>query len=45
MIDDHQIQAVLSLEENLTDKAARLVDLANAAGGRDNITVALVEVR
>ncbi len=44
MIDDHQIQAVLLLEENLTDKAARLVDLANAAGGRDNITVALVEV-
>ncbi len=45
MIDDHQIQAILSLEASLTDKAARLVDLANVAGGRDNITVALVEVR
>ena len=45
MIDDRQIQTILSMEESLTDKAARLVDLANAAGGRDNITVALVEVR
>jgi protein phosphatase len=45
MVEDKQIQEVLLTEELLTDKAARLVDLANAAGGRDNVTVALIEVR
>ena len=45
MVEDKPIQEVLLTEELLTDKAARLVDLANAAGGRDNVTVALIEVR
>jgi protein phosphatase len=45
MVEDNRIEEVLSTEEPLTEKAARLVDLANSAGGRDNISVALIEAR
>lgn len=45
MIDDNQIKDILLLDDQLTEKATKLVNLANAAGGRDNITVVLVEVR
>jgi len=45
MIDDDQIRTVLVTSASLAEKAEQLVGLANAAGGRDNVTVALVEVR
>jgi serine/threonine protein phosphatase PrpC len=45
MVEDKRIEEALLTGELLTEKAARLVDLANAAGGRDNITVALIEVQ
>jgi PPM family protein phosphatase len=45
MIEDSQIQEILLIEEMLIEKAMMLVSLANAAGGQDNISVALIEVR
>jgi PPM family protein phosphatase len=45
MVEDKQIEEALLDGNLITEKAARLIDLANAAGGRDNITVALIEVR
>jgi PPM family protein phosphatase len=44
MLDDVQIAEVLLSEKPLTEKASRLVYLANEAGGRDNISVVLIEV-
>ncbi len=44
MIEDHQIQELLSLAINLNEKVIRLVEVAKAAGGYDNVTVALCEV-
>jgi PPM family protein phosphatase len=43
-IEDHVIARVLHTERDPTAAANQLVDLANAAGGRDNITVVLVDV-
>ena len=43
MLDDEAIADILRLDTSLQDKAARLVDAANANGGRDNITVLLVQ--
>jgi PPM family protein phosphatase len=45
MIEDYQIREILLTEEPLMEKAEMLVRLANAAGGRDNISVVLIEVR
>jgi protein phosphatase len=41
MIDEHRIAAALTAESALSRAADRLIDDANAAGGRDNITVVL----
>jgi protein phosphatase len=41
MITDSQVAAVLSRSDNLNDAAQGLIDEANQAGGRDNITVVL----
>lgn len=44
MVSDETIGEVLSGEGTTEDKVEELVNLANAAGGKDNITVILVEV-
>jgi protein phosphatase len=44
MIPEQQIQAALVDTRNLQAAADRLIDEANAAGGRDNITVVLFRV-
>jgi protein phosphatase len=45
MIEDDRIAATIQAQgENLERCAASLVELANQAGGRDNVTVALVRV-
>ncbi|RJR20289.1 MAG: Stp1/IreP family PP2C-type Ser/Thr phosphatase [Nitrospiraceae bacterium] len=44
MLEDAEIHKVLMLPLDLEQKADRLIDLAKAAGGKDNITVALCEV-
>lgn len=44
MLEDTEIHKVLLLPLDLEQKADRLIDLAKAAGGKDNITVALCQV-
>ena len=44
MIDDIAISKVVSSEIPLDQKATQLIDLANENGGRDNISVLMVEV-
>lgn len=43
MVDDGQISDVLGQNGDLSHKASRLVELANHAGGKDNITVVLAQ--
>jgi len=44
MIDDGAIAKIVAEELTLDQKASQLIDLANENGGRDNISVLLVEV-
>ncbi len=44
MIDDIDITGVVSSDMTLEQKAKHLIDLANENGGRDNISVLLVEL-
>lgn len=39
MVDDEAIAKILTAETSLEQKVAQLIDAANAAGGRDNISV------
>lgn len=41
MVDDERIALILGANDELEPKAGALVDMANAAGGRDNISVLL----
>lgn len=43
MVEDSMILQVLHGEGTLTDKTERLVELANKNGGKDNITVTIIE--
>lgn len=43
MVEDHVIQKILYEQETLTRKAEKLIELANKNGGRDNITVIIIE--
>ena len=45
MITSSQMKEILSQDLSLDDKAQSLVTAANEAGGRDNITVVLVETK
>ncbi len=45
MVDDFQIEEILLTEESLAEKVEMLVSLANAAGGRDNISLVLIKVQ
>ena len=42
MVEDQQIKAVLTSSLSVAEKCDRLVELANAAGGLDNITVLII---
>jgi serine/threonine protein phosphatase PrpC len=43
MISDQQIQGILNpFPPSLEDAAARLIDAANEAGGKDNVSVVLL---
>lgn len=44
MVDDASIARIISTGEGLEQKAAALVEAANENGGRDNISVLLIEV-
>ena len=43
MIDDDEIESVLARQGTLEEKAGALVALANEAGGKDNISVILID--
>jgi protein phosphatase len=43
MIDDREIESVLSGSKSLEEKAGILIALANRAGGKDNISVILID--
>lgn len=44
MIDDHEVLSCMSATRDMEAMAGRLVERANAAGGKDNITVVLVRL-
>lgn len=44
MVDDISIQETLSSSLNLQNKVVKLIELANSAGGYDNVTVVLCEI-
>ncbi|MBW1940219.1 MAG: Stp1/IreP family PP2C-type Ser/Thr phosphatase [Deltaproteobacteria bacterium] len=44
MVDDFLIREVVSSIGTLSQKVEKLIELANAAGGKDNITIVLLEV-
>lgn len=43
LITSKQIMAILEMDNSLESKAQSLIDAANNAGGKDNVTVVLVE--
>jgi PPM family protein phosphatase len=45
MVDDREISRVLNLKGDVIQKSELLIDLAKKAGGKDNITVVLAEVK
>jgi serine/threonine protein phosphatase PrpC len=45
MVDDNEISQVLGLTGDVAIKSEHLIDLAKRAGGKDNITVVLAEIR
>ena len=45
MVDDSAIAKIITSDTGLEQKSNQLVDAANANGGRDNISVMLVEVK
>ncbi|GAA4438805.1 hypothetical protein GCM10023188_34610 [Pontibacter saemangeumensis] len=45
MLADEQINDVLEQEKDTVEACKKLIEEANAAGGRDNITVVLLDVR
>jgi len=44
-VSDEQIKSVLELPESCAARAARLVELANAGGGSDNVTALVAQVK
>jgi serine/threonine protein phosphatase PrpC len=44
MIQDDQIQEILTTDEDIHRKVDELIESAKAAGGIDNITVVLVAI-
>lgn len=43
MLDDEEIRTIICAEQNLSEKAKALVRAANSNGGRDNISLILIE--
>ena len=44
MMDDHEIADVLTATSQIENRTAELIQSANANGGMDNITVALIQI-
>ena len=43
MVSDKEILSILKSADSIEDRATRLVELANSYGGKDNISVIIVE--
>ena len=43
MVEDSEIKRIVLGQRDIVEKAERLVETANQNGGRDNITVVLIE--
>ena len=43
MLDDHKIEEILKQNISIKDKTAQLIQMANEAGGEDNITAIVIE--
>jgi protein phosphatase len=44
MVGSYEIAGLLAAQADMHETARRLVDLANEAGGRDNISVIVIKV-
>lgn len=44
MVADKEIEKILNANETLNDKASMLIDLANKRGGKDNITLFMIDL-
>lgn len=44
MVADKEIEKILNTPESLEDKAVMLIDLANRRGGKDNITLLMIDL-
>ncbi len=44
MVDDKEIFSILTSSDNIDNKAARLIEMANNNGGKDNISTIVIEV-
>jgi protein phosphatase len=45
MVDDDSIASLMSQATDLATRASALIHLANAKGGRDNVTVMLIHAK
>jgi serine/threonine protein phosphatase PrpC len=43
MIEDEEIKKIVLGQRDIVEKAEKLIDTANENGGKDNITVVLIE--
>lgn len=44
MVDDTDIRQIVQTGRDVVEKVQRLVEAANRGGGKDNITVAIIEI-
>ena len=43
MIEDEQIRQIIKTREDVSEQADKLIETANQNGGKDNITVVIVD--
>lgn len=43
MVEDEEIKEIVLEQKNIVEKAEKLINTANENGGKDNITVILIE--
>ena len=44
MVDDMDIQQIIQTGRDVVEQVQHLVEAANRGGGRDNITVAIIQI-
>lgn len=43
MIEDEQIRRIIKAQEDISQQADKLIETANENGGKDNITVVIID--